>query len=518
MTSQRIVVVGGGIAGLGTAALLAHEGHDVQLFEARDQLGGRAGSWESDGFRFDTGPSWYLMPEVFDHFFRLLGTSAAEQLDLVRLDPAYRVYGPPGKGDPIDVVSGREAVRALFEEHEPGSGDAVEAYLDSAKDAYELSTSKFLYDPYSSSQGLRDPALVKRLPTLIPLLTRTLWKRVTGSFQNTRLQQILAYPSVFLGGSPFEVPSLYHLMSHLDLGDGVLYPRGGFTEIIKAIERLARERGVRIETGTPVEAILTESGAARGVRLADGRVISADAVVSGADLHHTENDLLEAPDRQYPEKWWRNRVPSPGALLLLLGVEGDLPQLTHHTLLFTDDWHTNFDAIFGENKRIPDPASIYICRPSASDTSVAPAGHENLFVLVPVPADPVSGRGGVNGAGDPRIEQAADRVIAQIAEWTGVPDLAERIVVRKTIAPEDFATDLHAWHGNSLGLAHTLGQSAIFRPKNRSRKVDGLYYAGTSVLPGIGLPMCLISAELVVKRMRGDHSPAPLSEPARAAV
>ena len=518
MTSQRIVVVGGGIAGLGTAALLADQGHDVHLFEGREQLGGRAGSWESDGFRFDTGPSWYLMPEVFDHFFRLLGTSAAEQLDLVRLDPAYRVYGPPGKGDPIDVVSGRDAVRALFEQHEPGSGDKVEAYLDSAKDAYELSTSKFLYDTYSSTQGLRDPALIKRLPTLIPLLTQTLWKRVTRDFSNPRLQQILAYPSVFLGGSPFEVPSLYHLMSHLDLGDGVLYPRGGFTEIIAAIERLARERGVQIETGVPVEAIITDDGIARGVRLADGRIVPADAVVSGADLHHTETQLLEEGDRQYPEKWWKDRVPSPGALLLLLGVKGELPQLTHHTLLFTDDWHTNFDAIFGENKRIPDPASIYVCRPSASDDSVAPAGHENLFVLVPVPADPVSGRGGVAGAGDPRIEAAADRVIAQIGEWTGIPDFAERIVVRKTIAPEDFAQDLHAWHGNSLGLAHTLGQSAIFRPKNRSRKVSNLYYAGTSVLPGIGLPMCLISAELVVKRMAGDRTAGPLNEPARAAV
>ncbi|MDT0117717.1 phytoene desaturase family protein [Microbacterium sp. PRF11] len=518
MSAQRIVVVGGGIAGLGTAALLADRGHDVQLFEARDALGGRAGSWEADGFRFDTGPSWYLMPEVFDHFFRLLGTSADEQLDLVRLDPAYRVFGPPGKGEPIDIVSGREAARALWEKHEPGSGDKLLAYLDSAKDAYELSTSKFLYDPYSSTKGLRDPSLVKRLPTLIPLLTRSLWKRITSDFHNPRLQQILAYPAVFLGGSPFEVPSLYHLMSHLDLGDGVLYPRGGMTEIIKAIERLARERGVQIEASSPVEAIITEAGTARGVRLADGRVIAADAVVSGADLHHTENHLLEEKDRQYPEKWWDDKVPSPGALLLLLGVKGELPQLTHHTLLFTDDWHTNFDNIFGENKRIPDPASIYICRPSATDDSVAPEGHENLFVLVPVPADPDSGRGGVSGAGDDRIEKAADRVIAQIGEWIGIPDFAERIVVRRTIAPEDFKEDLHAWHGNSLGLAHTLNQSAIFRPKNRSRKVDNLYYAGTSVLPGIGLPMCLISAELVVKRMTGDKTPGPLAEPARAAV
>jgi phytoene desaturase len=514
--TRRTVIVGAGIAGLATAALLAEEGDDVTVLEAREVTGGRAGSWESEGFRFDTGPSWYLMPEVFDHFFRLLGTSAAAELDLVRLDPAYRVYS--ADAPPVDVVSGRAAAVALFESIEAGAGEKIDAYLDSAADAYDLAVTRFLYDPYTTTAGLRDPALLRQLPRLLPLLVRTLASHVDGRFSDRRLRQILGYPAVFLGGSPYGVPSLYHLMSHLDLDEGVLYPRGGLVEVIAAIERLAVARGVRVETNARVSRILTRGGVATGVRLQDGRVIAADHVVSTADLHHTETQLLAEGERTYPEKWWSRRTPSTGALLLLLGVRGELPQLSHHTLLFTADWRANFEAIFGDNPHIPDPASLYVCRPSATDPSVAPEGFENLFVLVPVPADPQLGHGGIEGAGDASVEAAADRVIAQIAATCGIPDLAERIVVRRTIAPGDFEADFSAWRGNALGLAHTLGQSAVFRPRNASRRVRGLSYAGASVLPGIGLPMCLISAELVVKRLRADTSPGPLPEPSPAAV
>jgi phytoene desaturase len=516
MTGGHAVVIGGGIAGLATAALLGTEGWRVTVLEARDTVGGRAGSWDEGGFRFDTGPSWYLMPEVFEHFFRLLGTTAERELDLVELDPAYRVYSDPGTDRaPIDVRSGRDAATALFESIEPGAGAKLAAYLDSAGDAYDLAVTRFLYDTYESTAGLRDPALLRRAPQLLPLLTRSLASHVERRFADPRLRQILGYPAVFLGGSPYGVPSLYHLMSHLDLDEGVLYPRGGFVEVIRAIERLAAASGAVIETGARVTRIDTDGATATGVVLEDGRRIAADLVVSTADLHHTETTLLPRELQTYPESWWAKREPSPGALLLLLGVEGTLPELAHHTLLFTEDWRSNFDDIFGDRPRISDPASLYVCRPSATDPSAAPAGHENLFVLVPVPADPGIGHGGVDGAGDAGVEAAADKVIAQLASWCGVPDLADRIVVRRTIAPGDFASDLNAWRGNALGLSHTLGQSAMFRPRNVSRKVAGLAYAGGSALPGIGLPMCLISAELVVKRLRGDRSPGPVAEPAR---
>ena len=525
-----VVVVGGGIAGLATAALLAREGRDVTLVEATEEVGGRAGSWSSGGFRFDTGPSWFLMPEVFDHFFRLCGTSSAEQLDLVRLDPGYRVYFE-NQSEPVDVRSDRAASTALFESLEPGAGAALEKYLDSARMTYDLALRRFLYTNFTSYPALVRREVMARAGTLLARLAQPLQSYVARRFRDRRIQQILGYPAVFLGSSPYLAPSIYHLMSHLDLADGVLYPRGGFAELIAAVRRVAEQQGVRIHTGTEAIALtVSDPGPERpsvtGVRVRDRagaeRTLPAGLVVGAADLHHLETRWLPDHLRTYPQSYWDRRMPGPGALLVLLGVRGELPQLAHHTLLFTERWEEGFDAIFGDEPHIPDPASLYVCRPSATDTDpnagIAPEGHENLFVLVPIPADPASGRGGVDGAGDATIEAAADQAIAQIADWTGIPDLAERIVVRRTIAPADLEADLGAWRGTALGPAHTLAQSAFFRTRNVSRHVDGLFYAGASTIPGIGLPMCLISAELVLKHVRGDTGTAPVAEPGGGTV
>jgi phytoene desaturase len=197
----------------------------------------------------------------------------------------------------------------------------------------------------------------------------------------------------------------------------------------------------------------------------------------------------------------------------MLGVRGSLPPLMHHTLFFTSDWKENFGRIFGRTPSVPSPASFYVCMPSATDDTVAPPGYSNLFLLVPVPADPGLGTGGLDGRGSPRIEEVADAAIAQLASWADIPDLAERIVVRLTIGPGDFARDLHSWKGGALGPAHTLRQSAFFRGANASSAVTGLFYAGGSTIPGIGLPMCLISAEILLKRLRSDTSTTPLPVP-----
>ena len=327
------------------------------------------------------------------------------------------------------------------------------------------------------------------------------------------LRQVLGYPAVFLGASPATAPAIYHLMSALDLGDGVQYPRGGFWALMQRLAELAEQQGAVLTTGAEVDAITTSGGRVTGVRWRDAAGTThhspADVVVSAADLHHTETQLLEPADRSYPEQWWRRRTSGPGAVLVLLGVRGELPALPHHSLFFTADWDANFTAIFGDNPHVPDPASIYVCRPSQTDADVAPPGHENLFVLVPVPADTGLGAGGPDGTGSAAVERIADAAIAQIASWSGVPDLAERVVVRHTIGPADFANEYHSWSGGMLGPAHILGQSAMFRAQNASKKVRGLYYAGATTAPGVGVPMCLISAELVLKRIRGDHSAGP---------
>ncbi|KQQ95522.1 phytoene dehydrogenase [Leifsonia sp. Leaf325] len=513
------IVIGGGIAGLATAALLARDGREVTLLEARSELGGRAGSWEKDGFTFDTGPSWYLMPEVFDHFFRLLGTSAEEQLDLTLLDPGYRVFFE-GHAEPIDIRASREENIRTFERIEPGAGRALERYLESAKSTYDDAVERFLYTSFQSFRPFLDSAVLKRGGRLARLLLQPLDKFVAGYVKDTRLRQILGYPAVFLGSSPERTPAMYHLMSHMDLADGVLYPQGGFSHLIDVVARLAREQGVEIITQarvTSIDAVTSVGASVSGVTYTDaaGRSITlaGDEVVSAADLHHTETELVDEAVRTYPERWWNRRMSGPGAVLVMLGVRGALPQLAHHTLFFTSDWRTNFDRIFGSKPRIPDPASFYTCMPSATDAGVAPAGDSNLFLLIPVPADVGIGRGGIDSDGDLQVEQVADAAIARLAEWAGISDLAERIVVRRTVGPGDFAVDLNSWMGGALGPAHTLRQSAFLRGRNSSRQLDGLFYAGGSTIPGIGLPMCLISAEIAFKRMNGDTTATPLPEP-----
>lgn len=518
----RAAVVGGGISGLATAALLAAEGHEVDLFEQQPALGGRAGSWESGGFRFDTGPSWYLMPEVFEHFFELLGTSVSDHLDLRPLDPAYRVFYE-GEDEPVDVVADTAANVATFERLEPGAGRRLEEYLRSASDAYRIALRRFLYTNFTTPLGLASPDILLRGPQLAPLLTSSLERFVARRFRDRRLRQVLGYPAVFLGSSPDRTPALYHLMSALDLTGGVRYPMGGFARLIEVIAALAARRGVRLHTGATVTAVTTGPGdgarsrpaRATGITWRDGAGAEhhhpADLVVAAADLHHVETTLLPRHLQTYPQEYWDRRTSGPGAVLVLLGVRGRLPELAHHSLFFTRDWQANFDDVFGG--RVPDPASAYVCKPSETDPAVAPPEHENLFVLVPVPADVRLGRGGVDGAGDPAVEAVADAAIAQVADWAGVPDLAGRVVVRRTLGPMDFAADLSSWRGGMLGPGHTLRQSAFFRSRNVSRKVAGLYYAGASTIPGIGLPMCLISAELVVKHLRADASTSPLAVP-----
>lgn len=517
----KTIVIGGGIAGLASAALLAREGHQVRLFEKNDRLGGRIGVVRSEGFQFDTGPSWYLMPKVFDHFFELLGTSTEDQLDLRTLDPGYRVFSEPNpSGDTQSVVIpyGLERAVDTFEGIEPGSGTALRAYVSSASQTMKMAERYFLYNPFTSLRSLATPEVAKAVPKLISLLATSLGRFAARRFSNPVLRQVLGYPAVFLGTDPNRAPALYHLMSALDLDEGVMYPMGGFARLVERFESLARDAGVEVIPNANVTSIRTRRRGNRfhvsGVHWqdADGveHIEDADIVVSGADLHHTETSLLPQEARSYPESWWRKRQSGPGAIILLLGVKGKLPQLDHHSLFFTRDWVANFEAIFGKSAAIPNPASMYVCKPSQTDEAVAPKGHDNLFVLIPVPADTSIGGGGPDGTGDKAVEEAATLAIDQIAKWANIPDLHERVVMRETIGPADFARDYNAWSGGMLGPSHILSQSAMFRAQNESKRVSGLYYAGATTAPGVGVPMCLISAELVLKRIRGDHSAGPL--------
>lgn len=500
--AKNVVIIGGGIGGLATANLLAKAGYRVKVYESRHQLGGRMGLLELNGFRFDTGPSWYLMPEVYDHYYKLLGTSADQQLDLTKLTPAYQVF-LQDESMPI-VITGTEATdAATFEAREAGAGKALSRYLDSAERTYHLSQKHFLYTTFEAPLTFAKPDVFKNGPAMLRAALSSVDQFVSRYVRDLGLRQILEYPAVFLGSSPFTAPAIYHLMSYLDFRQGVFYPQGGLYRITESFTAIGRELGVEYHLDTPVAAIETNDKIVSGVRLQSGAIIAADIVVSNADLHFTQTQLLPPAAQDYPEKYWQKRRAGPSALLMYLGVKGDLPELKHHNLFFVKAWRQNFIDITAA-KDWPTPASIYVSKPSATDPSVAPVGYENVFVLVPLPANP--------NLHQEDLEQYADIYLAQIADQAGIPDFESRIVTRRLFGPNDFVSDFNAWNGTALGLSHELKQSALFRPKTRSKKVKNLYYVGANIQPGIGVPMCLISAELVYKQIVGDKTVGPVRQ------
>jgi len=493
---QSVVVVGGGFGGLSAACYLARDGADVRLLEKNDQVGGRASRLEADGFRFDMGPSWYLMPDVFERFFGHFDRTPEAFYELEPLDPHYRVFWKDG--DRLDVTSDRAAMRSVFESYEPGAGEAFEEYLDTAEHHYEVAMEQFVYEDRTEFGDFVDPEMLSLAPIGLRLLG-TMDDYVADYFDEPKLRQVMQYTLVFLGGAPSNTPALYNIMSHVDFNMGVYYPRpldggpGGIGVVVDALADLARELGVAVETGAEVETI-TRRRDGFLVETAAGRDVRPDYVVSDADYAHTEQELLPALERQYEESYWESRTYAPSAFLLYMGVEGDVEPLAHHTLVLPTDWDDHFDRIF-EAPAWPEDPAYYACVPSATDDAVAPDGHSNLFVLVPIAP-------GLDD--DPALrDRYRERMLDDLADNAGV-DLRDRIVYEKSFCVSDFAQRYNAYRGTALGLAHTLRQTAVFRPPNRSTAVDGLYYTGGYTTPGIGVPMCLISGEHAAGSLRED--------------
>ena len=491
---DRIVVVGAGIGGMAAAARLAKEGFRVTVVERNDQAGGRARVWQQGGYTFDMGPSWYLMPEVFERFFAQFGKKTTDTYELKRLDPSYRVFF--GGGETHDVSPERAEVRALFDRIEPGGGAKLDRYLEDAAYKYKVAVGEFLYRDYRSvfdflnwrmmTEGLKLNVLGK------------LDAAVRRQFGDRRARQILEYAMVFLGTSPNDAPAMYSLMSHVDLTQGVFYPMGGMAAVAQGLRRLAEAQGVEFRLETEVAKIVTERGRAVRVegRAAGGAAVSlpCDAVLANADYAHVETELLDAGDCGYPKTYWEGRVVAPSMFLLYLGVKKRLEKLVHHNLYFQPDWNIHFDTIF---KRPAWPAEpcFYVSCISKTDSGMAPPGCENVFVLVPAAA-------GLDDS-DAVREAYADQVIRHVERITG-EEIAPHVEVKRIFSQRDFAADYHAWKGTALGISHTLMQTAAFRPAMRSRKVRNLHFAGQYTHPGIGVPMVMIAAEVSAENVMRD--------------
>ena len=495
---KSVIIIGAGIGGLAVANMLQKAGFQVNVYEKNSQLGGRAGKRVTKGFTFDTGPSWYLMPAVFEQYFTLFNINVTHELDIKRLDPAYKVFFE--SRDAVTVHGNLKKDAKAFEAIEPGSGKALEHYVTEGNEIYQMAIKHFLYTNFTDLRDLTNREVLGSTGRMAKLLLTTIHSRVKTFVNSKPLQQILEYPMVFLGTSPFKAPAMYSLMSALDFKEGVFYPAKGMYSIIELLVKTGTKLGVQYHTGISVQSINHENGKATGITVA-GKTIAAGIVISNADLHHTETKLLDAPARSYPDSFWNKKEAGISALLIYIGVKGSLPQLQHHNLLFVDKWRENFEDIY-EAKQIPSSASLYVSRTSATDPSTAPKGHENMFVLAPLPT-------GVKLTKQQQ-DKLAKTFIAQIATAINEPDLQKNIVSLDTFGPNDFSHTFNAWQGTALGMSHLLKQSAMWRIPNKSKKLSNLYYVGANTVPGIGLPMCLIGAELVYKRIMNIKRGGPV--------
>jgi len=393
-----------------------------------------------------------------------------------------------------------------FERYEEGAGDALYEYLEKSTLNYEVGMEHFVYEDRPRLRDYIDPDVARQARGLSML--GSMQDHVENYFDHPKLQQVMQYTLVFLGGSPHNTPALYNLMSHVDFNLGVYYPDGGLGAVIDGLVDLGSELGVEYRTGADVQQIHGQRGAFKvdygsadpareyapsdrhaEYRVEDAGYELADLVVSDADYAHTEQELLPEHKRQYSESYWDSRTYAPSAFLLYMGVEGDLPELAHHTLVLPTEWDEHFEQIF-DRPAWPDDPAYYLCVPSKTDDTVAPDGHSNLFALVPIAP-------GLDDDEETR-EAYRESVLEDIATNTDT-DLRDRIVVEETFSVSEFGERYNSMQGSALGLAHTLKQTSLLRPPHVSEEVEGLYFTGSYTTPGIGVPMCLISGQLTAE-------------------
>lgn len=463
---------------------MAKAGFDVTVFEKNAAAGGRARRLVAEGFTFDMGPSFYWMPDVFEKFFALFSTRVSDYYELTRLDPSYRVYF--GAGDHIDVPAGVDKLAQLFERLEPGSSRNLSAFIEEGKTKYDIGINDLVYKPGVSIMEFADMNLIKNALNLHVFSSVSAYVR--KFFRNPKIIQLLEFPVLFLGATPQDTPALYTLMNYADMVLGTWYPKGGMYQVVQGMVTLARDLGVRFRFNAEVTSISVKGNSVDAIQV-NGERLAFDYVVASADYHHVEQQLLPAEYRRYSESYWNKRVMAPSALLFYIGLNKKLKNMSHHTLFFDEDFAEHARDIYKE-PRWPRAPQFYVSCTSVSDPTTAPAGSENLVILIPVAA-------GLNDDRQTR-EKYFDMVIARIEKLTG-ESLRNNIVFKQSYAHNDFTRDYHALKGNAYGLANTLRQTANLRPSIINKKVNNLFYTGQLTVPGPGVPPAIISGQVVAK-------------------
>lgn len=497
------IVIGAGLGGLGIAARLARDGYDVTVLEKNVHPGGRTTTLERDGFRFDMGPSLFLMPAVFAETYADLGERMEDHLDLIKLDPTYRVHFHDSTT--LDLTADMMRMREQLEAIEPGSFAEFLRFISEGYRHYHVSLDRFVGRNFRSIFEYFSPA---NLPLIVQL--KALNKHFANTsryFRDQRLRAAFTFQNMYLGVSPYDALATYSLLQYTEMAEGVWFPRGGMYRVVESLAAIAEGLGVHFRYNTPAQQIIVDGSRATGVVLADGERLAADVVVANADLPYVYNSLL--PNDGTAARLERKRYTS-SALMFYWGVTGGRDAvLNHHNVFLADhQYRAAFERIF-HDLTLPDDPSFYVCAPARTDPTMAPPDGDSLMVLVPI--------GHINEQSPqdwPALMERARTTVLQRLAAIGVENLPERIVFEETLGPQDYRTSLNLAKGSAFGLSHNFLQVGYLRPQNRHARYHNLYFVGASTHPGTGLPLVLLSARLVEERILQEQPRAkPMTAP-----
>lgn len=476
---KEIVIIGSGFSSLSAACYLAKSGFKVTILEKNASVGGRARVLNNEGFKFDIGPTWYWMPDVFEKFFKDFNRTPSDYYNLKKLAPAYQVYFDILES--IIIPDNVEAIVEIFEKEEKGSSIYLKKFLKAAKFNYEIAVNKMVYKPGNSITELITFDTIKNVNQFF----KSISSEVREHIKSKKLIQILEFPVLFLGAKPTNTPSFYSFMNYADFGLGTWHPEGGMFEVVKAFVSLATELGVTIKTNQNVQKIEVENGNVVGLTV-DGVLLPADIVVSGADYYHSET-LLNKKYRMYSEKYWSKKTFAPSSLLFFVGFNKKIKNVAHHTLFFDTDFEAHAVDIY-DTPQWPKEPLFYASFPSITDNSFAPINKEAATFLIPIAP-------GIKDT--PAIREHYFKIVIKRLERLTNQKLSDDILFTKSYCVNDFITDYNSYKGNAYGLANTLTQTAFLRPKIVSKKVKNLFFTGQLTVPGPGVPPSIISGKIV---------------------
>ena len=483
----KIAIIGSGFSGLSAACYLSKEGHQVEIFEKNAEVGGRARQKITDcGFVFDMGPSWYWMPDVFERFFSDFGYKVEDLYQLTLLNPSFDIVF--SGNELLSVPASFEELKATFEELEPGSALKLVQFMEDAEFKYQVGMMKLVYKPGLSVLEFVDLDLIKGVFQLEVFTAFS--KHVRKYFKHPKLVALMEFPVLFLGAMPKDTPALYSLMNYAGLKLGTWYPQGGFGKVVSSMEGIARKQGVKFHLSSPVDKINVANLCVKGIKV-KGLDIDFDAVISSADYQHTDQVLLEPAYRNYKSDYWETKVFAPSCLIFYIGLSKKISSISHHTLFFEEDLDKHAIEIY-KHPKWPTAPLFYVCCPSKTDSTVAPEGCENLFLLMPIATD----------LEDSVLlrKQYFDIMLARLEKQVG-EEVAPYIIYNESYCVEDFKLDYNSYKGNAYGLANTLMQTANLKPKIKSKKVKNLFYTGQLTVPGPGVPPSIISGKLAAEQV-----------------